>query len=236
MEPTEETEAILELQSEIEALQEQLASLEHEKESLLQESRLEDLQVKNWKWVQDATKFSGVSIKRCSGISCSFHFHPMFGNTFAATYAMTINFRGQGYTIGQCYLPESIQVTDLDAKKPLEQLVWDISIMIDCYVNRTEQIKLLEEAFADNVDRTVCYTPDTLLITLRIKVCDGEANSTGFYIDIILTYSVDGILPRQVEFEIEDRQNLSDEDYDGFKSHCNPFFSKPLLEAFREAF
>lgn len=59
MEPTEETEAILELQSEIEALQEQLASLEHEKESLLQESRLEDLQVKNWKWVQDATKFSG---------------------------------------------------------------------------------------------------------------------------------------------------------------------------------
>ena len=50
----------------------------------------------------------------------------------------------EGYTIGQCYLPESIQVTDLDAKKPLEQLVWDISIMIDCYVNRTEQIKLLE--------------------------------------------------------------------------------------------
>ena len=66
-----------------------------------------------------------------------------------------------------------------------------------------------QEAFADNVDRTVCYTPDTLLITLRIKVCDGEANSTGFYIDIILTYSVDGILPRQVEFEIEGTYLLS---------------------------
>ena len=66
-----------------------------------------------------------------------------------------------------------------------------------------------QEAFADNVDRTVCYTPDTLLITLRIKVCDGESNSTGFYIDIILTYSVDGILPRQVEFEIEGTYLLS---------------------------
>ena len=33
-----------------------------------------------------------------------------------------------------------------------------------------------------------------------------------------------------------DRQDLSDGDYDDFKSHCNPFFSKPLLEAFREAF
>ena len=59
MESMEETEAILELQSEIEALQGQLASLEQEKKSLLQQSHAEDLQVKNWKWTQDATKFSG---------------------------------------------------------------------------------------------------------------------------------------------------------------------------------
>jgi len=236
MESMEETEAILELQSEIEALQGQLASLEQEKKSLLQQSHAEDLQVKNWKWTQDATKFSGVSVNRCSGTNCTFHFHPMFGNKFTATYAMTINFRGQGYTIGRCYLPESIRVADLNASKPLEQLVWDISIMTDCYVNRCEQIKQLEDTFADNVDRTVSYTPDTQLITLRIKVSDMDPHSTGFYIVIILTYSTDGILPHQVEFEIEDQKDLSDEDYDDFKSHCNPFFSKPLLEAFREAF
>lgn len=35
---------------------------------------------------------------------------------------------------------------------------------------------------------------------------------------------------------LADQKDLSDEDYDDFKSHCNPFFSKPLLEAFREAF
>jgi len=199
----EETEAISELQSEIEALQGQLASLEQEKKSLLQQSHSEDLQVKNWKWIQDATKFSGVSVNRCSSTSCTFHFHPMFDNKFAATYAMTINFRGQGYTIGRCYLPESVKVADLNASKPLERLVWDISDMIDCYVNRSEQIKQLEDTFGDNIKRSVSYTPDTQLITLRIKVSDGTPNSTGFYIVIILTYSADGILPHEVEFEIE---------------------------------
>lgn len=59
------------------------------------------------------------------------------------------------------------------------------------------------------MDRTVSYTPDTQLITLRIKVSDMDPHSTGFYIVIILTYSTDGILPHQVEFEIEGTRLLS---------------------------
>jgi len=92
----DETEAIAELQSEIEALQGQLTSLHDEKTFLLKESRVEDCQVKNWKWIHDATKFSGVSVNRCSEKSCTFHFHAMFGNQFAPTYAMTVNLRDRG--------------------------------------------------------------------------------------------------------------------------------------------
>ena len=46
--------------------------------------------------------------------------------------------------MGQCYLPESIRMADLSESKPLQVLVWDVSIMVDCYVNRSEQIKQLE--------------------------------------------------------------------------------------------
>lgn len=35
------------------------------------------------------------------------------------------------YLIGKSYLPESIRVADLDNKKPLDELVWDISILVN---------------------------------------------------------------------------------------------------------
>ena len=57
--------------------------------------------------------------------------------------------------------------------------------------------------FADSADRSVSYAPDTQSITLRIKVSDPQVQSTGFYMDIILTYAANGILPDKVEFEIE---------------------------------
>jgi len=138
--------------------------------------------------------------------------------------------------VGQCYLPESIRMADLSESKPLQVLVWDVSIMVDCYVNRSEQIKQLEDVFADSADRSVSYAPDTQSITLRIKVSDPQVQSTGFYMDIILTYAANGILPDKVEFEIEDRAEVSEEDDDDFAAHCNPFYTKALLEAFREAF
>jgi predicted nuclease with TOPRIM domain len=48
------------LQSEVKELRGQLAELELEKEALMKKTRsLEDRQVKNWKWIQEATKFSG---------------------------------------------------------------------------------------------------------------------------------------------------------------------------------
>ncbi len=55
-----EQNALEQLQSEIEDLRGQLAELESEKEMLMKRTRsLEDRQVRNWKWIQDATKFSG---------------------------------------------------------------------------------------------------------------------------------------------------------------------------------
>lgn len=49
-----------------------------------------------------------------------------------------------GYKVGQCFLPESIHSPDLDNAKPLKQLVWDISNLVDSFVNRQQQIKELE--------------------------------------------------------------------------------------------
>lgn len=55
-----EQNALEQLQSEVEDLRGQLAELESEKETLMKRTRsLEDRQVRNWKWIQDATKFSG---------------------------------------------------------------------------------------------------------------------------------------------------------------------------------
>lgn len=49
------------LQSEVEDLRGQLHELEQEKEMLMKQIRsMEDRQVRNWKWIQDATKFSGL--------------------------------------------------------------------------------------------------------------------------------------------------------------------------------
>lgn len=51
---------VVQLQSEVKELRGQLAELELEKEALMKKTRsLEDRQVKNWKWIQEATKFSG---------------------------------------------------------------------------------------------------------------------------------------------------------------------------------
>ena len=49
------------LQSEVEELRRQLAEIEREKEAVMKMKRnLEDRQVKNWKLIQEATKFSGL--------------------------------------------------------------------------------------------------------------------------------------------------------------------------------
>lgn len=49
-----------------------------------------------------------------------------------------------GYKIGKCFLPQPIIVSDLDSTKPLDLLVWDVSIMVDSFVNRLQQFKELE--------------------------------------------------------------------------------------------
>lgn len=62
MEAGEEAEqdVVEQLQSEVNELRGQLADFELEKETLMKRTRsLEDLQVRNWKWIQEATKFSG---------------------------------------------------------------------------------------------------------------------------------------------------------------------------------
>lgn len=46
--------------------------------------------------------------------------------------------------MGQCFLPESINVPDLNNEKPLERLVADISDLVDCFVQRQEQLRELE--------------------------------------------------------------------------------------------
>jgi DNA repair exonuclease SbcCD ATPase subunit len=59
------------LQSEVKELRGQLAELETEKEALMKKTRsLEDQQVKNWKWIQDATKFSGLFSFILNNVMC----------------------------------------------------------------------------------------------------------------------------------------------------------------------
>lgn len=63
MEDKEEAgqEMLDQLQSEVDELRGQLAELQQEKEALMKQTRsLEDRQVINWKWIQEATKFSGL--------------------------------------------------------------------------------------------------------------------------------------------------------------------------------
>lgn len=38
-------------------------------------------------------------------------------------------------------------MSDMDETKPLDRLVWDISILVDSFVNRQQQIKELEVCF-----------------------------------------------------------------------------------------
>lgn len=58
-----QAEELDQLQSEVDELRGQLAELEREKGALMKNLRsLEDRQVRNWKWIQDATKFSGMDI------------------------------------------------------------------------------------------------------------------------------------------------------------------------------
>ncbi len=45
------------------------------------------------------------------------------------------------YLIGKSYLPESITVADLDNKKPLDELVWDVSSLVNT--------KILKEYFSN---------------------------------------------------------------------------------------
>ena len=50
------------LQSEVDELRGQLEELRKEKETLMKRTKsAEDRQVRNWKWIQAATKFSGKS-------------------------------------------------------------------------------------------------------------------------------------------------------------------------------
>ena len=49
------------LQAEVDEIRAQIAELEREKRELLKHTRrLEDRQVKNWKWMHEASKFSGI--------------------------------------------------------------------------------------------------------------------------------------------------------------------------------
>lgn len=51
------------LQSEVAKLRGQLVELELEKEALMKQTRImEDRQVTNWKWIHEATKFSGLTL------------------------------------------------------------------------------------------------------------------------------------------------------------------------------
>ena len=127
-----------------------------------------------------------------------------------------------GYEIGKCYLPESIDLSDLDNTKPLDRLVWDVSIMVDSFVNRQQQIKELEvrfqtcfnveiisiesffisqKEFEGNADRTITFTEDTLKVMLRVRVSD-DSNAT-FFLCIQLNYLADLILPNDVSLEFE---------------------------------
>lgn len=105
------------LRMEVEEIKAQMAELEQEKRELLKNTRrLEDRQVKNWKWMHEASKFSGiqmrarfpncfscfvsyltgVSVNKYSEQSCTFHFHPMWLNTYQQTYSLTVDFVQNG--------------------------------------------------------------------------------------------------------------------------------------------
>lgn len=59
-----------------------------------------------------------------------------------------------GYSVHQSFLPESIRPEDLEAgDRPLQQLVANISDLVDCYVNRGRQLSQLEEFLGENADR-----------------------------------------------------------------------------------
>lgn len=67
------------LQSEVDELRGLLAKLDMERETLMKQARiLEDRQVTNWKWIQDATKFSGYldlkSYHQRNNIQISFYY------------------------------------------------------------------------------------------------------------------------------------------------------------------
>ena len=115
----EEEEAPLEqVQSEVDELRKQLAEMESEKEALMKRTRIvEDRQVRNWKWIQDATKFSGIfyklssssfiqtnlkftgiSVNNCSEKSATFHFHPMWKTETLPTYSLSVKFTKEGIT------------------------------------------------------------------------------------------------------------------------------------------
>lgn len=57
-----------------------------------------------------------------------------------------------GYDVGQCFLPESINAPDLDSSQPLDRLVWDISILVDSFAHRQQQIKEIEVDFPNGID------------------------------------------------------------------------------------
>lgn len=138
-----------------------------------------------------------------------------------------------GYKVTQCCLPESIDLTNLDCRQPLDLLLRQVSNLVDCFVNRRQQILQLEvilkrelnlfgimgfncvnddsswlcayqNAFGDNSDRTISYSLDYLQAVLRIKVSDG---SDGFMINIGLEYHSNEVLPYQVDLEVEGNKN-----------------------------
>ncbi|XP_032793340.1 uncharacterized protein LOC116930083 [Daphnia magna] len=223
------------LQSEVAKLRGQLVELELEKEALMKQTRImEDRQVTNWKWIHEATKFSGISVNKCSDKACTFHFHPMYKSRNYQTYAMTVKFTNKGYEVDECFLPESIHMSDMDETKPLDRLVWDISILVDSFVNRQQQIKELENEFGTSVDRTVTFSEDTLKVLVRVRVSD--ENSKSFIIRIQLNYQPSEILPEKVILEFEDGQDYTEVDVTDFEMHCHPFYRLPILRAFHEAF
>ena len=94
----------------------------------------------------------------------------MYRNESAEAYEMKVEINGDGkyitthvswsyytfasgfyaeYSVDQCFLPESINLSDLqDTTRPLKQFLWDVSNMVDCYVIRRGQIRELEVLMA----------------------------------------------------------------------------------------
>lgn len=82
-----------------------------------------------------------------------------------------------------------------------------------------------------------------------------DEDNSSFIIIIHLSYHADEILPFEVVLEFEgkiqfvmlisinvffqwftDKQAVTDADIEDFDSHCHPFYQRPLLDAFHEAF